>query len=150
MEWKGSTGLPSRAFDYSFPLKINLVDWHQMPLHCTCLGKVLLANLNNEELKKYFKSKPFEKYTPNTIVDINDIKKNLSIVKREGIALDIEERNLGMSGIAAGVRNAEGETVGAIYVIGASIRLTQTVLKLITPSIKCCALKISRELGYRV
>ena len=118
VEWEGSRGLPSKAFDYSFSLKVTPVDWQQAPLHCTCLGKILLISMSGEELNKYYKSNSFEKYTPNTITDIDKLKAHLSIIKREGIAFDNEERTLGISGLAAAVRNKEGETTGAIYVIG--------------------------------
>ena len=91
-----------------------------------------------------------ERKTDHTIVDLGRMNDELSYVKRENIAFEKEEVSLGVSGVASGIKNSEGETLGAVFIVGPSVRLDQTFLKKIAPSVKICALKISRELGYRV
>ena len=148
--WTGSNILFSKAqcyFEESF--KKNPIDWKSTPLNCTAEGKLILSSMSDEDLKKYFRSKPLEKSTPNTIDDIDRMKEHLVSVKREGIAFEIGERDSEVNSIAAGIKDRNSENIGALVVFGPSIRLTPDILNRITPSIKLCALKISQELGYR-
>jgi IclR family transcriptional regulator, KDG regulon repressor len=149
--WYGSDILLSKAIDYyNDEFKINPDEWAHMPLHSTCVGKIILASMNEKDLKKYFSSKPLEKSTPNTIVDIERMKEHLELVKREGIAFEDEESQLGVRGMAAGIKNDAKEIVGAIFVIHPSIQPTHDMIEKIILPMKTCALKISIELGYRV
>jgi IclR family transcriptional regulator, KDG regulon repressor len=147
--WYGSDILLSRAFENRESADIVPADWKNLPLHLSCVGKIILANMSEEDLNKYFHSGHLSRLTSKKIEDIAGIKKQLAAVKREGVAFEEEEGNPGVCGIAAGVKNNEGETIGAAFIMGHSARLTHDVLKKIVPSIQRCALKISRELGYQ-
>jgi DNA-binding IclR family transcriptional regulator len=120
-----------------------------MPLHSTSLGKVLLANMPDEELEKYFNSKPRKYFTPNTITNINDMKNHLMSAKQEGIAFDDEEFSIGVRGVGAGLRDSEGKIVGAIAVVAPAVRLTRARMRELASDVKSCAMEISRELGFR-
>jgi DNA-binding IclR family transcriptional regulator len=148
--WNGNDIPTNRTFNYlTGSLKTNLSEWAHVPLHCSSMGKLMLSGMSDRDFHKYFRSRHLEKFTPNTIVDIDQMKDIISIVRREGIAFEEEETHLGVSGIAAGVKNSEGEIIGAVFMLGPSVRLTHTVLGKIAPSIKKYALKISRDLGYQ-
>jgi IclR family transcriptional regulator, KDG regulon repressor len=147
--WYGSEVLLSKAIDYyNDELKINPDEWVHMPLHSSCIGKIILASMNEKELGKYFIGKPLEKNTPNTIVDVEKMKVHLELVKREGIAFENEECQIGVNGVAACIRNDERKIVGAIFIMGSSTNLTYPAVKKLTLTMKCCALKISKDLGY--
>jgi IclR family transcriptional regulator, KDG regulon repressor len=148
--WYGSGVLLSRSFDYSSDSLASIPnDWSSMPLHHTCVGKLILANMSDKDLKKYFSIKPMNKVAPNTMVDIGNIKNQLAMVKLEGLAFEDEECKTGVRGVAASIKNADGEIIGAIFTQGETNHLTLDILVKIAPSIKICALKISKELGYR-
>jgi IclR family acetate operon transcriptional repressor len=88
-------------------------------------------------------------FTPNTIINIDDLKKHLLIVRREGVAIDDEECFPGGRGIAAVFRDREGKLAGAITILGPSIRLSREKIRAYIPIIKKCARDISTALGYR-
>jgi DNA-binding IclR family transcriptional regulator len=54
-----------------------------------------------------------------------------------------------MSGIAAGIKNSYGETIGAVFLMRDSKRFTHEVLLKLVNSVKLGAGNISRELGYK-
>ena len=61
------------------------------PLHCTALGKVLLAYMPEEERKKFLEGKIFPSLTENTIIDKEELEKELDKVKEQRFTFDNEE-----------------------------------------------------------
>jgi DNA-binding IclR family transcriptional regulator len=144
--WYGSEVLFSKALNSSQKIP---QDWIGMPLHQTCVGKIALANLSQEDFKRYFKREELSKSTYKTIIDIDKMKKDLATVKLDGVAFEEGERILHMSGIAAGIKNSYGETIGAVFLLADSKRFTHEVLCKLVNSLKIGAENISRELGYK-
>ena len=133
----------------SYPLRIIPDTTTIPPLYCTAIGKVYLANLIDSELEGHLTNTELKAFTVNTITDINLLKKHLIIsVAKEGTAYDDEEWLLGVRSVAAGIRDSESKLIGAVSVIGPSVRLTRKNLLEIAPEVKHCAMKISLELGY--
>jgi IclR family KDG regulon transcriptional repressor len=131
------------------PLRVIPNEIYRAPLHCSAIGKIILADMTEEELKQYFKEENPQNFTPNTITDIDDMKRHLVTVRRRGVAFDNEEYSIGVRSVSAGLRNDEGIIVGAIGVIGPSVRLARPAMKRMSPAVKNCALEISKELGYQ-
>jgi IclR family KDG regulon transcriptional repressor len=121
----------------------------RMPLHSTATGKILLAYMSDEELEEYFKNKNLRHFTPNTIVNINDMRNHLIIVRQEEVAFDDEEFSLGVRGVAARIRDSEGKIVGSFAVLAPSVRLTRAGMRELAPDVKSYADEISRALGFR-
>ena len=97
--------------DTSFPNNLLTVmpqEGADLALHCSSSGKIILAELSENELQDYIDNKDLERYTPNTITDINILKNNLVMIKKEGVAFDDEELALGVRGVACPLRNSEG------------------------------------------
>jgi IclR family transcriptional regulator, KDG regulon repressor len=130
-------------------LRIVPLEGTGMPLHSTATGKILLAYMTDEELEEYFKNKHLRQFTPNTIININDMRNHLMIVRQEGMAFDDEEFSLGVRGVAAGIRDNEGKIVGSFAVVAPLVRLTRVGMRELVPSIKSYAEEISGELGFR-
>jgi IclR family acetate operon transcriptional repressor len=114
--------------------------------HNSSVGKIILANMNHDDLSVYL-NRNLLSFSSKS--DMDKIKKQLTTVKQKGIAFEYEESHPGVNGVAAGVRNRDGETVGAIFVSGSSERLTPIALEKIAPSIQQTALRISMELGFQ-
>jgi IclR family pca regulon transcriptional regulator len=104
--------------------------------------------MTGDEFNRYFKDKKLESRTPNSVVDIDVLRRQLPDIKREDIAYDDEEYSLGVRGVSSGIRNDQGKIVGAICVIGPSVRLSIATLKNLAPTVQKYAMRISRELGY--
>ncbi len=120
-----------------------------LPLYCTGVGKIVLADMTGTELEEYFHNTDIQVHTPNTITKLEDLKACLKKVAREGVAYDDEERYLGVRSVGAGIRDAEDEIVACVGVSGLSVRLTREKMTEIAPDIKKCAMQISIDLGYQ-
>jgi IclR family KDG regulon transcriptional repressor len=130
-------------------LRIIPQDGSGLPIHATGVGKIMLANMSDKQLRHYFNSKTRKRYTPNTITDINDMKNQITEVKKEGVAFDDEEFYRGVRGVAAGVKDADGKLVGALSIVAPQIRLTHARMRELATDVKKCAQEISRELGFK-
>ncbi len=85
------------------------------PLHCTALGKVLLAYCHPAEQKRLL-ARPLKSFTPNTITDIDLILRQLTIIRTQGYAVDNEEITRGIVCIAAPVFGHDETVICAISV----------------------------------
>jgi DNA-binding IclR family transcriptional regulator len=85
------------------------------PLHCTGMGKVLLAFMNSGERKKFLSGK-LKPYTTNTIVHVAPLRRELKKVQEFGYAVDREEITRGIICVAAAIENRDGEIMAAISV----------------------------------
>jgi len=122
---------------------------NRVPLHCTGVGKVFLAHMNDEELEKVLNGKDLPSYTKNTITDVSKLKHSFNIIRQEGIATDDEEMEIGVRCIASPIKNSNGSVIAAISVSGPSARLSTKRVQEIKPLVKSCALEISRAMGYQ-
>jgi IclR family KDG regulon transcriptional repressor len=87
------------------------------PLHCTALGKSLLA-FNSELLPS-----DLPVFTPRTISDQETLRTHLEQTRRQGYAVDDEEYEYGVRCVAAPVFDFRGKVVGAIGISGPAGRI---------------------------
>jgi IclR family KDG regulon transcriptional repressor len=145
--WDGRTAIICLSIYTTHPLRVTSYEGTLAGLHYNSLGKAILAEISEKELDRLL-PKDLTRFTRNTITNINELKKHLLAVRREGIAIDDEEGFIGIRGIAAALKNDEGNVVGAITILGPSIRLTREKLQECVPVVKTTAREISRALGY--
>ena len=79
-------------------------------------GKMYAASMPDAD-REHLLSLPHERLTPRTITDPEELAAELRRVREEGVAFDIEERNLGTCAVAAPVRDQMGNVIGSIGVI---------------------------------
>jgi len=128
--------------------KIDLAIGKKMPSYCTGLGKVLLASMEESCVRDLFKDRKLERFTENTITDIDDLIKNLRRIKSQGYCIDDEEYIAGLLCVAAPVLGHAGEPVAAISVALPKFRYDEKEIEPIVEAVKAASEGLSRELGY--
>lgn len=93
----------------------------RMPVHCTAIGKVLLAH-SDTDLQEQVLTAPLPRHTPHTMVMPGPLRSQLDRIAAEGVAYEYEESAPGVVCVAAPVRDADGTVVAAISVTGPSHR----------------------------
>lgn len=119
------------------------------PLHCTSLGKVLLAYLSDAEQDAILKDLRLEQRTPHTIVSIKALKSALAEVREQGYAEDVEEFELGLRCLGAPVRNGSGEVVASISLAGLAADYTPARRTARLDAVRAAARAISTQLGWQ-
>ena len=129
-----------------FSIKLFSEIGKTFPLHCTGLGKILLAHAPDEVLAELL-AQPLESYTEDTITDPELLEEELRTVRESGYALDKEEITKGIMCVAAPVYGYDQELLGAVSIAFlAALEHERTIDKEITETCRFAAL-ISESLG---
>ncbi len=119
------------------------------PLHCTALGKVLLAFAPPAEAARLV-PRGLKRYTPNSIIDPEVLGKELDLVRERGYALDDEEFEEGLKCVAAPLWDYTGAVVASAGIAGPHIRITSDRLPDLIAVVRETAAEISARLGHRL
>ena len=119
-----------------------------LPAYCTGLGKTLLAFRPEAEVGAWVARQKFPALTPKTITSGKRLLKELAAIRDRGYGLDEEEREKGVSCIAAPICNHTGDVVAAISVAGPTGRLPRELVgSEIAGAVVAAARAISVDLG---
>jgi DNA-binding IclR family transcriptional regulator len=123
----------------------NWVGQH-IPLHATSNGKVLLCGLDDAGLDAVLGT--LATYTPHTITGRAELREELDRVREQGYAVAIDELEVGLTAVAAPIRNAHGDVVASMSVSGPSFRLPEERVAEVVRQVKGAALEVSHRLGW--
>ncbi len=101
----------------------------QLPLHGTSQGKVILAFLPPGVGDRIIDQLELPRYTPSTITSHAELREAMYEIRRDGYALNLEERELGVRSIAAPVLDAAGNVVASVCVGGPIFRVSEEDLR---------------------
>ncbi|MGI6452944.1 MAG: IclR family transcriptional regulator [Syntrophomonadaceae bacterium] len=119
------------------------------PLYVGASGKAILAFLPMDKIEEYVKSVKLEKIAPGTIVDPDQLLKNLLEIRERGYATSLEERFSDALGTSAPVFDGvNNKVIGSVSITAPSNR-TETEIQEYITLVTDAALEISRKLGYR-
>ncbi len=116
-------------------------------LHATSSGKVLLA-FAHQDLRRKILSLPLPRHTDHTVTDPDDLARQLDRAVRLGWASTAEELEVGLTAVAAPIRDGSGKVVAAVSVSGPSYRLTPDSFDKVAPQVIAGATEISSRLGH--
>ncbi|MCS6827238.1 MAG: IclR family transcriptional regulator [Caldilinea sp.] len=119
----------------------------RLPAHCSGVGKVLLAHRPWEEVLRVVGDGELHPFTPNTITSLDALAEELSRVRRQGYAYDLEEVSIGLCCVAAPIRDYEGQVVAAVSFSTPTHRFQMHKMQY-TRAIVEGAQRISERLGY--
>ena len=146
---QGDQAISIEKFGSPQPVGLDARLGGQMPLHCTGVGKVLLAYQSEEMLTKLAKSPGLQRFTLRTVTTLPQLKKELERIRERGYAVDNEEAVDGLRCAAAPVFDHTGRAVAAFSVAGPATRLTQERILEIAPLVRETSHEISCRLGFR-
>jgi len=118
------------------------------PLFSTSGGRALLSAMTDEEVSRYLKKAKLDKLTPQTVTDRGKLLELVRQARVERVARTIGETEEGVSGIAALIRDASQNVLGAVVLAAPSSRLEAHGAKL-AALVRDASQTISRSLGYR-
>ena len=97
-------------------------------LHQSALGKVILANLDEEELTSILDKLSLERATKNTFQDSQLFRYHLKAIREDGYAFDDEERIVGIRCVAVPVfRNKK--VIAALAIAAPAEQISRSNIK---------------------
>jgi DNA-binding IclR family transcriptional regulator len=118
-----------------------------LPLHAGSAGRVLLAW--TEGLMHDVFTKSLDQLTESTITDRKALEDAVSQTRQDGYAITTGERQSGASGLSAPVFDSQGDLVGAVTVMGPTLRMPLEVCEQWVEDLLAAAEQITRMLGGR-
>ncbi|HET8546392.1 MAG TPA: IclR family transcriptional regulator [Bryobacteraceae bacterium] len=116
------------------------------PAHATALGKTILAFSPSELVDSLVTNRELTRFTPNTITDPEELRKELRRVRERGYALDKGEVTTLASCVAAPVLDAHGVAVAGLSISGPTSRFNPKKNERVVGELVTAARAISRNL----
>jgi DNA-binding IclR family transcriptional regulator len=93
------------------------------PMHCSALGKAILAELPDDQVRTIADQQGLEPFTENTITDVDDLLADLEETRERGYSIDMEEAKPGMRCVAASVTSENTSLYGAVSIAAPKNRM---------------------------
>jgi DNA-binding IclR family transcriptional regulator len=119
-----------------------------IPIHSSCIGKILFAGMTPQRLEEALKDYIFEPLTENTITSREEFLKELEQVRNDWISFDREENFIGMAGIGGPIFNHSGHIIAAFVLTGNADRINE-MRESIIKEVKNTSKEISAQFGFR-
>lgn len=131
----------------SYPVRIASKAGDLAPLHCTAIGKVLVAFLPDKVRSEVLEKLTFDQFTKKSVRDRDAFEIELSQVRQQSYAVCDQEEFLHVCGIAAPVFGFEKSVRGGISVWSLTSRATIDDMVKLAPQVRAAAERISAKLG---
>jgi DNA-binding IclR family transcriptional regulator len=118
------------------------------PMHATGVGKLHLLNYSEDQLLELKQKYGFPQYTTHTITNLDALKKELAIVRKQGYAMDNEECEDGVRCIAIPVRDHSTRVVAGISLSAPVTRLDKNKIADIIQYLRELSVEASKEMGW--
>ncbi|WP_367104379.1 IclR family transcriptional regulator [uncultured Psychrobacter sp.] len=123
----------------TLPIQIYLPVGAKSPMWCTATGKLYLSQLSTQSRLKILKSLPLDKFTKNTLVDIDLLNKELDKIAKTGIGVDNEEFISEMVAVSVPVLDKQSRYLASLYVHAPTIRVSLDELLTHVPRLRAAA-----------
>ena len=118
----------------------------QLGLHCTAIGKALIAYLPEDEVGRLVTEHGLIRYNDNTIRSVRQLNKELELVRQRGYALDDEEEEIGVRCIGTSVFNGNAEVVASLSVAGTTAQIDDEALRRLASLVIATAHRIGERI----
>jgi DNA-binding IclR family transcriptional regulator len=128
-------------------LKVTFQEGCRLPAHCTGGGRILLAGLTDEAVRKlYDGEKTLKKLTPKSIGTLESLMKALKQIRNEDVDFEYDQVSIGANCVSAPIRNLQGQIVAAISISGPKERMSKVKMMEYSEVLKEAVKRISEEL----
>lgn len=110
--------------------------------HSSAFGKVILAHLSDEQLKKMLTHLTQYKATEHTFDDNHLLREHLNVIRQQGYAIDDEETEAGLRCVAAPIFY-HGHVIAALAISGPAARLSRKRDRAVSKKLRECSDRIS-------
>ena len=105
------------------PLRLHSAIGKRGPVHCTAVGKVMAAYLDDSRQRALVARLDLVRHTPATLVSRSALLKALREIPARGVAFDHEEHATGIHCVAAPVFDFRGRCAGGISITAPTARV---------------------------
>src|SRR3954469_9986455 len=128
------------------PGTFKLATWlgKRMDVHCTGVGKALIAHLPEEELAALVRERGLPRHNDNSIVSLRKLKDDLARARQLGYAIDDEEDEIGHRCIGGTIFNEAGLVAAAVSISGTTLQVREDNSQALARDVKQTADTVTR------
>ncbi len=127
-------------------LHFGFVTGELIPLHCSAVGKVLLAGLPTVARDQVLADLDITPRTAHTLTDPVQLRQHVARAANDGYAIDDEELEDGLRSVAVPIHDAHGEAMAALAVSAPVSRMDDAALDACRIELQLRATEIERKL----
>ncbi|OLT16645.1 IclR family transcriptional regulator [Serinicoccus sp. CUA-874] len=130
------------------PSTITSYNWvgQHIPLHATSNGRVLLSELPRGERHDAWGD--LTSYTERTVTDQAQLDELADRARDQGYAVVRDELDVGLTAMAAPVRDAHGQICASMSLSGPTFRMDEAQVEQLLPALLRAAAQVSVRLGW--
>jgi IclR family transcriptional regulator, negative regulator of allantoin and glyoxylate utilization operons len=117
-------------------------------LHCSAIGKAVLAALPEPDLLAFLQAGPLSRMTEHTIVSRADLLKNLAATRARGHSIDDQENVLDVLCVGAPIYSRQRKVIAGISITMQASKVDGDKASYFGALINSTALKLSRRMGF--
>jgi IclR family transcriptional regulator, pca regulon regulatory protein len=131
-------------------MSISLGVGSRLPAYATSMGRMLLAELGDQEVLQHLSQTVLRAYTAKTLTDAQELLKKIQLARKTGWTIVDQELEEGLISMAAPIRDRTGRAIGALNISGQANRTSAKVMQeRMLPKLIEAAAEVSRMLGAR-
>ncbi|GAA4569053.1 IclR family transcriptional regulator domain-containing protein [Planotetraspora kaengkrachanensis] len=128
-------------------MSVSIMVGTRFPAYVTSMGRVLLANLPEEEVDRRLKQARLESRTSRTITSEQALRTELQRVRTQGYAIVDQELEEGLRSVAAPIRSRTGAVIAAVNIPVHAARYTvDSMRRDLVPPLLATAARIEADL----
>ena len=128
-------------------MRISLGVGSRLPAYCTSLGRLLLADLEDDEVRARLEASDIQALTKHTVTDIEVLMAKVAQARRQQWCLVNQELEEGLISVAAPIVDRHGRMVAALNISGQANRTSAKVMQeTMLPALVDAAKKVSQLL----
>ncbi|WP_019672393.1 IclR family transcriptional regulator [Psychrobacter lutiphocae] len=131
------------------PLQIYLPVGSKSPMWCTATGKLYLSQLPPNRRQRMLQNLSLDKFTKNTITDIDELNTELDSISKTGIGIDNEEFISEMVAVSVPILDKQHRYLASLYLHAPTVRISLKELHDFVPRMQKAALDI-QDLVYEL
>jgi IclR family pca regulon transcriptional regulator len=128
-------------------IAVNINVGARFPAFPTAQGRVLLAGLSPRQWAEASNRLTFTRFTPHTVERLEELEKQLDVVRRTGYAVNDQQLASGIRSVAVPIRDNSGTTVAALgSIVNAASWTLKAIRGRLVPELRQVAEQITQDL----
>ncbi len=131
----------------AWPFGLKFEPGSRVPLHCTSMGKLLLAFQPKRRRDALISASTLYRYTASTITDPGRLEEECVEIRKRGYSIDNQEFLAGVICLAVPVHDAKGQVCAALAISAPDARMTVAGAETHVPAMRQAVEELSAHLG---
>ncbi|MBX2867641.1 MAG: IclR family transcriptional regulator [Acidiferrobacterales bacterium] len=110
----GAEMVYAERVETQWPLRLQLPIGSRVPVYCTASGKMYLSSLRKQQRERVLRHLPLVRRTANSLIDCNDLLRELKQIRKRGYSMDNQEYIEGMTALAVPILDDSRRFVGTV------------------------------------